>query len=136
MLSAQVSDLLKGSMEILDRICFTVKCPRFSWLSAPRVTRVQPQQLVLASAKQPKFLQVPLSCCLSTDSKGAEARSFSVASDQNQFYSALLNLWLLCKNILFSVVKHNYWEQTHTCRYRYIIYLSIIEHNSCVVSCY
>lgn len=66
-----------------------------------------------------------LSCYLSTDSKGAEARSFSVDSDQNQSYSALLNLCLLCKNILFSIVKHNHWEQTHTCRYRYIIYLSI-----------
>lgn len=89
MLSAQVSDLLKCSMESLDRIYFPVNCARFSWLSAPRATRVHLQELVLASAKQPKFLQVPLPCYLSTDSKGAEARRFSVDSDQ-------INLILLC----------------------------------------
>lgn len=112
---------------------FCSECPRFSWLSAPRATRVHSQELFLASAKQPKFPQVPLPCYLSTDSKGAEARSFALDSNQNQFYSALLcSLW---KTFLFSIVKHNCWEQTHTCRYRYIIYLSIIYCNSCVVGC-
>lgn len=75
--------ILKRSMESMGRIYFALKCPRFSWLSAPRATSVHSQELILASAKQPKLPQVPLSCYLSNDSKGAEARSFSVDSAQN-----------------------------------------------------